>query len=174
GGGDDEASWSSPAGQAHILLENLVNAQKAVPMIVVMTNGMTDGTWAGGSSKEAMEILEEELLMDVIPLVEQTYRTKPGKENRAIAGLSMGGGQAYVMGLRNLDKFSWIGEFSSGLLSDTSFDINERAPDILEHPAKINDQLYVLWIGCGKDDDRYQGHLAFHSDLMTRGINHEI
>lgn len=70
-------------------------------MLIVMSNGLTDGSWAGGSTVEGMNMLEEELLTDIIPIIEQNYRIANNKENRAIAGLSMGGGQAYVLGLRN-------------------------------------------------------------------------
>lgn len=174
GGGDNESSWSQTAGRADIILENLIAKKEAVPMIIVMTNGLTDGSWAGGSSKEGMEKLEEELLKDVIPLVEKNYKTLADKGSRAIAGLSMGGGQAYVMGLRNLDKFSWIGEFSSGLLSDTSFSINERAPGIFNNADAVNKQLKLLWIGCGTDDPRIPGHLSFANNLKKLKIKHEV
>lgn len=174
GGGDNETSWTQASGRADVILENLVAAKKAVPMIIVMTNGLTDGSWAGGSSKEGMENLEEELLKDVIPLVEKTYRVKSDRLSRAIAGLSMGGGQAYIMGLRNLDKFAWIGEFSSGLLSDAAFDINERAPGIFKDPVAVNAKLKLLWLACGKDDPRYPGHLAFAERLGKAGVKNEF
>src|SRR5690606_41260637 len=105
-------------GRVEDVLDNLLAQRKAIPMLVVMTNGHTDGSWAGGSSKEGMDILEHELLNDVIPLVEERFHVIKSKEGRAIAGLSMGGGQAFVIGLRNMDKFNYIGQFSSGLLSD--------------------------------------------------------
>jgi enterochelin esterase-like enzyme len=174
GGGDNESSWSQIAGRADIILENLIAAKEALPMIIVMTNGLTDGSWAGGSSKEGMESLEAELLKDVMPLIEKNYRTIAKKESRAIAGLSMGGGQAYVMGLKNLGKFSWIGEFSSGLLSDTSFNINDRAPGLFKNPESINKQLKLLWIGCGTDDPRIPGHISFSNNLRKLNIKHEV
>jgi enterochelin esterase family protein len=86
----------------------------------------------------------------------------------------MGGGQAYVIGLRNLDKFAWVGEFSSGLLSDATFDINERAPGIFSEPEKINKQLKLLWIGCGTDDPRFPGHTAFSKTLEQKNIHHRV
>lgn len=172
GGGDDENSWSSASGRAHVILENLIADGKADPMVVVMTNGMTDGSWAGGSSKEGVNLLADELFHDIVPLVESRYRVRREKEMRAIAGLSMGGGQAYIIGLGNLDKFSWIGEFSSGLLSDTNFDINDRVPSILDDPKEINRQLRLLWVGCGIDDDRYHGHLQFKENLEKLSVKH--
>ncbi|WP_276485623.1 esterase [Paraflavitalea pollutisoli] len=174
GGGDNESSWSQESGRAPVILDNLLAQKQAVPMIIVMTNGLTDGSWAGGSSKEGMEQLEQELLLDVIPHIEKQYRVQTGREQRAIAGLSMGGGQAYVMGLRNLDRFAWIGEFSSGLLSDPAFDINDRAPGVFNNPAAVNKQLKLLWIGCGIDDPRIPGHQQLVAQLQQRGIRHEV
>jgi enterochelin esterase family protein len=145
-------------------------AAGATPMLVVMTNGLTDGSWAGGSSPEGMALLEKELLSDVIPLVEKRYRVRKDRASRAIAGLSMGGGQSFVIGLRNLDKFAWIGEFSSGLLSDPALDL---APyGVTLDPATINKSLKLLWISCGTKDERWEGHCAFDALLTRNGIVH--
>lgn len=168
GGGDDESSWVRSA-NADAIMDNLIAAGKADPMIVVMTNGLTDGSWAGGSSPEGMKTLETELLSDVIPLVESRYRVKKDRRHRAIAGLSMGGGQSFVIGLRNLDKFSAIGEFSSGLLSEP-FDYEKYGID--PDPVKINDSLSLLWVSCGTLDTRWNGHQAFDADLTRRGVRH--
>ncbi len=170
GGGDNESSWVRSA-NADAILDNLIAAGKASPMIVVMTNGLTDGSWAGGSSPDGMMALETELLNDVIPLIESRYRVKKGRQYRAIAGLSMGGGQSFVIGLRNLDKFSSIGEFASGLLSEP-FDYEKYG--INPNAEKINSSLELLWISCGTLDTRWKGHLAFDSDLTARGIHHKF
>jgi enterochelin esterase family protein len=174
GGGDNETSWTQPAGRADVILENLLAEKKAVPMLIVMSNGLVDGTWASGSTKEGMEKLEHELTDEVMPLVEKTFRTKNDRLSRAITGLSMGGGQAYVMGLRNIGRFAWIGEFSSGLLSDGGFDINERAPGIFNDSVRINTALRLLWIGCGKDDPRFPGHSKLADGLSQKGIHHVV
>ncbi|MGE5498728.1 MAG: esterase [Syntrophothermus sp.] len=173
GGGDTEASWSQD-GCAGTILENLIAGNKAVPMIIVMTNGMTDGSWAGGSTPEAMTLLENELIGDVIPLIEKNFRVKEGSENRAIAGLSMGGGQAFVMGLHNQKKFAWIGEFSSGLLSAAEFDLDKIVPEVLKDSSAVNKNVRLLWVACGKNDPRYNGHLNLSSLLNSRGIHHEF
>jgi enterochelin esterase-like enzyme len=173
GGGDNETSWVKD-GRADLILDNLIAAGKAQPMLVVMTNGLTDGTWAGGSSVEGIRALEQELLDDVIPLVEERYRVAADRRSRAIAGLSMGGGQAYVIGLRNPDKFSAIGQFSSGLLSDPKFDTQAYLAQTMDNPSRINEQLDLLWIGCGTKDTRYEGHLAFVKDLDRRGVRNEF
>jgi len=146
----------------------LIAGKKAVPMIVVMTNGLTDGTWAGGSTREGVKMLEDELLNDVIPLVEKTYRAKKGRAYRAITGLSMGGGQAFVMGLRNLQTFAWVGEFSSGTLSDKDFEMDKELPGLMD--ASLNKKLGLLWIGCGENDPRFPGHRVLANTLTKKGI----
>jgi enterochelin esterase-like enzyme len=173
GGGDDETSWTQRAGSADVILENVIAKKQAVPMIIVMPNGLTNSTWAGGSTPEAMQQLEKEMLADIMPYVEKNYRVLPGRQNRAIAGLSMGGGQAFVMGLRNLDKFAWVGEFSAGLLSDIDFKIDETLPGLI-NAKTLNPQLKLLWIGCGTDDPRYPGHLGIEDLLKKRGIKNEF
>ncbi len=173
GGGDNESSWVKD-GRAAVILDNLIAGSNAVPMLVVMTNGLTDGSWSGGSSVEGMNTLEQELLTDVIPIIEKRYRVLANRENRAIAGLSMGGGQAFVLGLRNLDKFSYIGEFSAGILSEASFDYEKYIPGIIANPAAINQKLKMLWISCGTKDPRYQGHNNLIEDLKKRGVNFEF
>ena len=169
GGGDDESSWVKSANMDAIM-DNLIASGDAVPMIVVMTNGLTDGSWAGGSSPEGMAKLEKELLDDVIPLVQSRYRVTDDRCSRAIAGLSMGGGQSYVIGMRNLDKFSSIGEFSSGLLSEP-LDYSRYGIDVND-VKHINSALGLLWVSCGTLDNRWDGHLAFSEDLQRRGITH--
>lgn len=173
GGGDVESNWSTD-GRAGVILDNLLAQRKAVPMLIVMTNGNTDGSWAGGSSAEAMDLLGKELLSDVIPFIEKNYRAMPGRENRAIAGLSMGGGQAFTIGLRNLDTFATVGEFSSGLLSDAKFQLDQYMPGFLEKPEVANRKLQLFYLGCGAEDPRYPGHLNLADLLKERGIRHQF
>lgn len=173
GGGDNESSWVKD-GRAAIILDNLIASGKAVPMLIVMSNGLTDGSWAGGSTVEGMDTLEEELLMDIIPTIEQNYKVEKNKKYRAIAGLSMGGGQAYVLGLRNLDKFSYIGQFSAGIIGDGKFSHDKYTPGVMDAPANINKQLQLLWISCGTKDPRYDGHVAFVEELKQQGVNCEF
>lgn len=173
GGGDAESSWVKD-GRAAVIMDNLIAAGRATPMIVVMTYGFTDGSWAGGSSAEGMDTLEKELLTDVIPLIERRYRVNTDKSHRAIAGLSMGGGQAFVLGMRNLDKFSYIGEFSAGVLSDDKFDYDKYIPKVIDNPARVNEALKLLWISCGTKDSRYQGHLNFVRQIRDKGIKCEF
>ncbi len=173
GGGDDESSWVRSA-SADAIMDNLIAEGKAKPMIVVMTNGLTDGSWAGGSNVEGMRALENELLEDVIPLIEKRYRVRTDRKSRAIAGLSMGGGQSFVIGMRHLELFSAIGEFSSGLLSDSSWDYEKYGVDNMDNAKKVNSKLDLLWISCGTKDSRWEGHKEFRNMLDNKGIEYEF
>jgi enterochelin esterase-like enzyme len=172
GGGDDDHSWMQD-GRAGVILDNLLAAGSTEPMIIVTTNGMTDGTWSHGSSVEGIKLLEDELLHDVVPLIEQSYRVLPDREHRALAGLSMGGGQAFVIGLRHPETFAWIAQFSSGLLADKDLDLLAWAP-ALRDAKKVNASLRLLWIGCGTDDTRYAGHLNLTDALTDLGVRAEF
>ena len=171
GSGDDESTWSLQ-GRAGVILENLIAARKAAPMLIVMTNGDTDYTWAGGSSPEAIELLGQELLGDVIPLVEKNYRVTANRANRAITGLSMGGGQAFTIGLKHMDTFAWVGEFSSGLLSDTDFKLAKHLPGLVDDPARVNQQLKMLFLSCGTEDPRIPGHVDLMDALKAAQIHY--
>jgi enterochelin esterase-like enzyme len=171
GSGDNEENWSD-TGRAGIILDNLIAQRKAAPMIIVMPNGDTDGSWAGGSSPEGIEMLGRELLTDIIPMIDKTYRVSPGRENRAITGLSMGGGQAFTIGLKHLDLFAWVGEFSSGLVSDTEFQLEKHLPGFLDQPDEVNRKLKLLFLSCGTEDPRFPGQLDLGDKLKAHGIRY--
>jgi enterochelin esterase-like enzyme len=168
GSGDDESTWTSD-GRAGVILENLLAQRKAVPMLIVMTNGDTDGTWGGGSSPAAMEALGQELLGDVIPLVERHYRVLSNRENRAVTGLSMGGGQAFTIGLKHPETFAWVGQFSSGLVSDADFDLSKHLPGFLQDPVSVNRRLKLLFLSCGVEDPRMAGQTHLVATLKQHG-----
>ena len=173
GGGDFEGSWVRE-GRVAAIMDNLIAEKAAVPMYVVMTNGLTDGSWAGGSTPEGIRLLERELIGDVIPLVENRYPVRRDKRCRAIAGLSMGGGQAFVIGLSNLDLCSAIGQCSAGFVSDGTFDYERYIPGVMEDPERINRELALLWIACGTKDPRHAGHLDTVEELHRRGVRCEF
>ena len=177
GGGGLEYSWLG-GGRADVILDNLIAEGKAKPMLIVMTNGWVDDPVGRGrspdyGSPEAFKKLGEELIEDVVPLVEAKYRVLSGPENRAIAGLSMGAGQAFLIGLRNRDKFAWIGEFSSGHVSKLNFDLSQEVPGLLEDPAAGNEELRLFWLSCGSDDPRAIGQQRLSELLKSHGIRHE-
>jgi enterochelin esterase-like enzyme len=172
GSGDNEANWSED-GRAGVILDNLLAQGKAVPMLIVMPNGDTDGTWTGGSSPQAMDLLQQEMLSDIIPMIEAKYRALANARGRAIAGLSMGGGQAFTIGLRNMDMFSWVGEFSSGLVSDNEFHADQSFPGLLQHPEAVNGKVKLLFLSCGTEDPRYNGQLNLVDTLKEHGVHAE-
>ncbi|MGH9629682.1 MAG: alpha/beta hydrolase-fold protein, partial [Bryobacteraceae bacterium] len=145
GAGENETSWTWQ-GKANLILDNLIAAGRAMPMIVVMDSGYAvhDGRTVG-SGERGNEAFEEVVLRDLIPLIDGAYRTRADRRSRAIAGLSMGGGQALRIGLGNLDKFASIGSFSG---STRGFDPMAGA---LADTKAANRKLDLLWIGCGTE-----------------------
>ncbi|MDR6403652.1 MULTISPECIES: esterase family protein [Chryseobacterium] len=161
--GGDEKEWFRN-GTPQIILDNLYAQGKLTPMIVVLPNGraMKDDRATGDimakDKVEAFATFEKDLLNDLIPFIEKKYPVKKDRENRAIAGLSMGGGQTLNFGLGNIDKFSWVGGFSSAP--------NTKEPQkLLPDPAKAK-ELKLLWISCG-DQDRLMPFSKRTSDYLT-------
>ena len=170
GSGDSEENWSD-TGRAGVILDNLIAEHKAQPMLIVMPNGDIDNNILNGSTPRGLELTGQELLTDIIPLIESNYRVAPGRENRAITGLSMGGGQAFTTGLRHRELFAWVGEFSSGLISDAEFKLDKHVPGFYNDPAAINRELRLLYLSCGTEDPRIPGHLDLLDDLKAHNIN---
>jgi enterochelin esterase-like enzyme len=170
GSGDNHQTWVVH-GKAHWILDNLIAAKRAKPMIVVMLDGHPLGMVSRDAAPQkrgaALEAFGNELLNDAFPLVESLYRIEPTAANRAIAGLSMGGGQSLGVGLRNLDRFSWVAAFSASPPS------SEVAQAILADPTATNAKLKLLWIGCGQDDGLRQRNEEFVAALKDKGINHD-
>jgi enterochelin esterase-like enzyme len=168
--GGDEKEWLNGA-QPQVILDNLYAQNKLAPMIVVMPNGraMKDDRATGNifdSLKvQAFATFEKDLLNDVIPYIEKKYPVIKDREHRAVAGLSMGGGQSLNFGLGNLDKFAWVGGFSSAP--------NTKAPEVLvPDPAKAKAQLKLLWISCGMDDGLISFSKRTHDYLQEHGVPH--
>jgi len=148
--GGDEKEWFNN-GVPHVIFDNLYAEGKMEPMIVVLPNGraMKDDRATGNimapDKVQAFATFEQDLLNDLIPFVEQSYPVKKDREHRAIAGLSMGGGQSLNFGLGNLDQFAWVGGFSSAP--------NTKAPEVLvPDPEKARKQLKLLYVSCGDQD----------------------
>jgi len=112
--GDDAERWMLGGGGAHNILDNLIAAKTAVPMVMVTTLGYGTSTGpAGGRGSANVTGYSQILLDEVMPLVDRSYNVSRNRDERAIAGLSMGGAESLYVGLNNLDKFAWIGAFSS-------------------------------------------------------------
>ncbi len=166
--GDDETGWSRK-GSAEVILDNLLADKKIVPMIVVMPNGRADindrATGPGAGNQQAFAAFENDLLKDIIPFVEAKYSVKTGPENRALAGLSMGGGQSLNFGLGHLDTFAWIGGFSSAW--------NTRPPaELVPDPNAAKQKLKLLWLSCGDKDDLMNISQGVHAYLQEKNVPH--
>ena len=171
-----EDSWLA-AGRADAILDNLIFERRARPMLMVFTNGYLQEQRGGQldhdrNGPNAMSVLADELIRDVVPFIEDQYAVSGERSERAIAGLSMGAGQAFLMGMRHLDTFGTIGEFSSGVLSDPGFDLAKALPSLVEDPQRANRALDLLWLGCGADDRRTVGHRRLCEALSVLGIEH--
>lgn len=155
GSGDDDAGWST-MGRAGFILDNLLAAKKAKPMIVVMPNGSMPRP-ATPSAPEArgaaaQEKFADELLKNIVPFVEKNFRVLTNAQNRAIAGLSMGGGQTLRVAPGNPDLFAYIGVWSSGVNPQTTADFEQRNAAFLDHADKTNKTVKLFWIGVGEKD----------------------
>lgn len=180
GGGEDERGWAVQ-GKTNFILDNLIAEGKATPMIVAIPNGNATkpGVNARGYNDEAMAVFKEELFENIMPFVEDNYRVKSGSENRALSGLSMGGGQSFFTGLRNTDMFDYVGVFSTGLFGgigrdNNSFDAELVIPGILTNPQKFNDNLKVFYISVGEQDNRIEATKKLVETFKTKGLNVEF
>jgi enterochelin esterase family protein len=116
-----------------------------------------------------VEAFERDLLEDVMPLVESNYRVRTDAGSRAIAGLSMGGGQALATGLKHTDRFAWVGAFSSAV-----FNPENTFGQTLKDPKATESALRLLWIACGKDDFLIENNKQFSALLKGKSIGHEF
>jgi enterochelin esterase-like enzyme len=153
GAGDDETSWQKE-GAVDGVLDRLHAGKKIVPMIVVMPGEPGRGT-----------AMERDLLAAVVPDVESHYNVRNDRQGRAIAGVSLGGGQALSIGLKHADQFAWIGAFSPALVGTSE---NELVANLAEQSG----QLKLLWISCGKTDRLKEACQSLHRTLEEKKFPH--
>jgi len=193
--GGNENHWTQ-FGVADVILDNLIAANKAVPMIIVMPNGRASnepstmfagrgrapggagaapeanggGRGRPGGAGMAVEFtayaaFERELVGDLIPFIESRYSVQTDREHRALAGLSMGGGQSLNFGLANLDTFAWVGGFSSAP--------NTAQPaQLVTNPAVAAQKLKLLWVSCGDKDSLFNISEGVHNYLSANKVPH--
>ncbi|MDR3377289.1 MAG: alpha/beta hydrolase-fold protein [Verrucomicrobiae bacterium] len=165
--GGDETEWERYA-HPDVLLDNLIADGKAVPMIVVMPNGRAqkdDRADAGMGAAPSFAVFERDLLDDVIPAIQSRYSTYTNRENCALAGLSMGGGQTLNFGLAHLDRFAWLGSFSAAP--------NTKPPaELVPDPARVKAQLKLLWLSGGSKDGLLPISQGMHAYLQEKGVPH--
>lgn len=181
GMGEDERGWVAQ-GRMNFILDNLLAAGKAKPMIVVMDNGTVPNPSAvssaapGGGSAPPMfnfQGFEDVVLRDLIPKIDVTYRTLADREHRAMAGLSMGGMQTLQIALRHLDLFSYIGSFSGPPLS--GFDLRTAYDGVFADTEAFNSKVCLLWLGSGSAEERFATAVKrMHQTLGQAGIRHVV
>ena len=160
GGGEDETGWATQ-GKTDIILDNLIAEGKAKPMIIVIDNGNVS-TGRRGYSSEGMAGFKKEITENIIPFIDENFRTKANAKNRALCGLSMGGGQSFYVGLGNLNYFNSVGVFSSGLFggirnpSGSTFNAEKEIPGLLTKSGEFNKKLDLFYISCGEQDPRIE------------------
>jgi enterochelin esterase family protein len=172
-GYSDSADGWTAVGKANVILDNLIAQGKVKPMIVVMPLGygtpeMIKLKWNAWSHPDVRQQnfdgFRKSLLTEVMPMVEGSYPVSTKREDRAIAGLSMGGSESLLTGLNNIDKFAYVGSFSAGGLGD------DYAPAFPTLDAKQASQLRTLWIACGTSDHLIDDNRKFKAWLKSKDI----
>jgi enterochelin esterase-like enzyme len=171
-GGNENEEWAK-GGAASVVLDNLIADKKIEPMIVVLPNGNATtntgggarGGFGGGGFGGWGMPFENDLIKDIIPFMESNYSVKGDRENRAVAGLSMGGGQSLNIGLANLDTFAWVGGFSSAP--------NTKPPvELVPDADKAIKQLKLLYVSCGNKDGLINISQGVHAYLKEKNVPH--
>jgi len=171
---DDASAWTV-VGRANVILDNLITQGKAKPMLIVMPLGYGAPeivSRRGGAvfrdqnlRQRNMDKFRDALFTEVIPQVQKAYRVSTDRDARAIAGLSMGGAESLYTGLNAIDRFAWIGAFSSGGLGE---DFNAEFPHL---DSSANAKLKLLWIACGTDDHLIEPNRKLREWLKSKGIH---
>ncbi len=179
GGGGDEDAWST-LGRTRQIMDNLIAEGKAAPMLVVMPNGNPSEYAARTQmvpNKQGLSYANNfdnyaSMTADIVPYIEANYNVIRDRSARAVAGLSMGGGQSFYIGFRHIDLFANIGIFSSGLLGSSvgmgTFDAEKEMPGIYSNTAKYN-RLDLLYISCGEQDERITGTAKVVDEMRAKG-----
>jgi enterochelin esterase-like enzyme len=165
GSGDNDATWTA-LGRAHFILDNLIAQGKAKPMVVVMTDGHAVPNTPEARGRNT-ETFSRDLLGDVMPLVEASYRVKNDRLSRAIVGLSMGGGQSLTVGLNHPELFAWVGAMSSAINAP-----EQTFATALGDAKATNSKYKLLWLAIGKDDFLLKTNQQFDELLTAKGIKH--
>ena len=169
GANADETAWTR-LGHVNLILDNLLATGKTKPFLVVMPfgYGLQPGAPPMGLGGNTAAF-SRDLLEDVIPFVESHYRSYADRDHRAIAGLSMGGGEALGIGLNHLELFSYVGGFSAGI---RTADFQQSYGKFIADPQTANRKLHLLWIGCGSDDSLFAASESFAKMLDDSRIKH--
>jgi enterochelin esterase family protein len=169
GANADETAWQR-LGRVNLILDNLQAEGSIRPFLVVMPFGYGVPPGTPAPAGENTSRFTRDLLDDVVPYVESTLRASSNRLERAIAGLSMGGGQALSIGLNHFERFSHVAGFSSGLGEAERF--SKTYASLVAHAETANEKLRLVWIGCGSDDGALTQSKSFSAFLTGHRINH--
>jgi enterochelin esterase-like enzyme len=174
GAGENERGWVEQ-GRANFILDNLIAAGKAAPMILVVDTGYAAKPTGAASPAPAgraagpTSAFEEVMIQELIPMIDSTYRTLAGREHRAMAGLSMGSMQTLQITLKHLDKFAWIGAMSGP--PRQGFNPKTAYEGVFSDAAAFNQKVKLLWLGAGTAETQiHQNTLAMHEALDKAGV----
>ncbi len=152
GGGEDETGWATQ-GKTDLILDNLIAAGKAKPMLIVMMDGNMSSGGIAGFGEKSLQLFEKELKEAVMPAVEKNYRIAKGSANTALAGLSLGGLQTLYAGIKNTDHFAYLGVFSSGWWANQPALSSPQYEFMKNYASTINSNLKQFWIAMGGKED---------------------
>ncbi len=165
GMGDTEDAWTV-VGRANFIVDNLLAKNKARPLVIVMPYGHTPSAPPDMRSIGNYGAFQRDLIDDVIPYVQNRYRVSKDQKDRAIVGLSMGGGQSLTVGLGNPELFGWVGAFSSAVPKGQNLD------NLLAKVKESIDKLNLLWVGCGRKDFLFEANQKLIERLKSGNIKH--
>jgi enterochelin esterase-like enzyme len=187
GSGEDETGWTRQ-GKANFIVDNLISAGKAKPMIIVMDRGyatragQAPANFGPGASQrdyqEAFQAFQDVILQDLIPDIDKTYRTIPDREHRAMAGLSMGGMQTLFTALHHLNHFAYLGSFSGPIIrglntgGSAKFDTRAAFDGAFADPSAFNKRVKLFWLGVGTEEGQFRTGIKEAADaLRAAGVN---
>ncbi len=173
GAGGNENNWIT-VGRANLIMDNLIADCKALPMVIVMPLArvqQSDGAGPAKAPNQDRNLFEKDLLGDIIPFIEKTYRVSNQAGQRALAGLSAGGASTLTIGLRHPETFHWLAAFSSALgVGGNS--LEQQFSDVFKDSARLNKSLRMLWVSCGTADTLFASNERFAKLLAQHGIKH--
>jgi enterochelin esterase family protein len=174
GAGGNENAWVT-AGRANTILDNLIADGKSKPMVIVMPLARAEQSDGVGPAKRVTDrtAFEKDLLGDIIPFIEKTYRVSNQPDQRALAGLSAGGATTLNIGLRHPETFHWIAAMSSAL-GVAGGNMEQQFADVWADSSKLNKSVHMLWISCGKEDTLFNANQQFAQLLTQHNIKNDF
>jgi enterochelin esterase-like enzyme len=173
GAGENERGWIEQ-GRANFILDNLMAAGKARPMILVVDTGYASKPVDKAQTAQARppgptSAFEEVMLGELIPMIDSSYRTLADREHRAMAGLSMGSMQTLQITLKHLDTFAWIGAMSGP--PRQGFEVKTSYDGVFSDAAAFNQKVKLFWLGAGTVEEQFhRSTVAMHAALDQAGI----